>query len=250
MASLPFALQLYTVRDHLEKDPVATLERVKEIGYDYVELAGFLNRTPKECRKLLDNAGLVPVSAHVGAEMVASDPEYAIRAAKDLDVEYIVIPWMDASKMDGKDAWLRVAEDFRRAGERLGAEGVRLCYHNHDHEFRRIDGDLIMDLLLGAAAGGLEAELDVYWITYAGEDPVEQIRRYQGRCPLLHIKDMSGDDSRTFTEVGRGIIDMKAVFREGTNAGARWFIVEQDVTPGDALDSAHISAEYMAHQSL
>lgn len=250
MAPVPFALQLYTVRDHMEKDPVATLRRVKEIGYDYVELAGFLNRTPRECRGLLDDAGLIPVSAHVGADVVAADPAWAIGAARDLGVEYMVVPWMDVSRMHGRDDWLRAAEGFQEAGERLKAEGIRLCYHNHDHEFRRIAGDLIMDLLLGDAAGVLDAELDVYWITYAGEDPVEQIRRYRGRCPLLHIKDMSNDASRSFAEVGRGVIDMEAVLREGAQAGVKWFIVEQDITSGDALESARISAEYMARQSL
>ena len=88
-------------------------------------------------------------------------------------------------------------------------------------------------------------ELDSYWVQYGGADPVEKLNQYKGRCPLLHVKDMSADASRTFTEVGRGIMDWGAILPAAAKAGVHWFIVEQDTCPGDSLESARISADYM-----
>ena len=248
MASIPFALQLYTVRDHMEKDAAATLKRVKEIGYDHVELAGTAGRTPKEFKAMLDNAGLTPVSSHYGMENLAGGVDEAVREAEVFGIPYLVVPWVKADTAAG---WLAIAAQLDEAGAALRNHGIQLCYHNHAHEFERYDGELAFTLLMtGSKPEHLAAEIDTYWVRFGGEDPVATINQYAGRCPLLHIKDMAADEARSFAEVGRGVIDWKPIFAAGYKAGVEWFIAEQDVCPGDSLECARISAEFMKHQTF
>lgn len=247
MSRVPFALQLYTVRDHMEKDPAGTLERVKEAGYDRVELAGTAGMSAAEFKKLLDTSGLTPISAHVGLNEMAANLAPVLDDLNALGVKFCAF----SGNASDRQGWLDVADQATDVGGRLRQAGVRLCYHNHAHEFEKYDGEYALDILLDRAdAKCLEAQIDVYWAQYGGVDPVGLIRKYAGRCPLIHMKDMSADGSRTFAEVGRGVIDMPAVLSAAAAAGAQWYIVEQDICPGDSIESARISAEYLAAQTL
>jgi len=249
MGSLPYALQLYTVRDHLDRDLAGTLKQVKAMGYDYVELAGLAGRTAREWRELLDELGLAAVSSHVGYAEVTGDVDAAVTDANLLGLKYIVVPYLGADMAPDKAAWLTCARKLDAAGAKIREAGLQLCYHNHAHEFERYDGEYIFDLLYRETKPEhLAAEIDTYWVQYGGADPVATIRRYAGRCPLLHIKDMTAEEPRTFAEVGKGIMDWPAIFAAGKEAGAEWYIVEQDTCAGDSLESARISAEFMARQ--
>jgi sugar phosphate isomerase/epimerase len=243
MGNLPFALQLYTVRDHLEQDFPGTLERVKEIGYDCVELAGYGSYTPAECKQLLDDIGLIPVSAHVGLHELSVDASSVIETLQTVGVKYAPL----SAGADSEDDWREIARALEAAGAMLRAAGITLCYHNHAHEFEKIGDQYILDFLFDATKPDhLAAQIDTYWVKYGGEDPVAFIKKYAGRCPLLHIKDMTADEDPTFAEVGQGIIDWGPVFAAGAEAGVEWYIVEQDTCTGDSIDSARISAEFMA----
>lgn len=248
MAGVPFALQLYTVRDHMAKDPEATLKRVKEMGYDYVELAGTANLSPSDFTKLLSATGLTATSAHVGVEVVTTDTAKAASEMKALGIKYAVVPW---AKGEGKDGWANMGKTLSEAGAKMRQAGLQLCYHNHAHEFEKFDGAFAFDIMMNAAQPEyLAAEIDTYWVKFGKADPVAMIKKYKGRCPLLHIKDMTPGDAPTFTEVGRGILDWKAVFAAGRDAGTVWYIVEQDTCAGDSLESAAVSAQFMARQQF
>jgi len=128
--------------------------------------------------------------------------------------------------------------------QRCPGAGLTLCYHNHAHEFQQFDGQYVLDIVFDAAPG-LGAELDTYWIKYGGPDPAAYIGKYNGRVPLLHLKDMTGGDDRTFAEMGRGIIEWTPIIEAAVKAGVRWYIVEQDECAGDSLESARISAAFV-----
>jgi sugar phosphate isomerase/epimerase len=250
MGTLPFALQLYTVRDALQEDPAGTLKRVKGIGYDNVECAGYAGLAPAEFKKLLDDAGLTAVSVHAGYEDLTERPGSVVETCNVLGVKYAAV----SCGADDKAGWLTVADGLDRAGAQLRGAGIQLCYHNHAHEFVQYDGKYALDILLAAAQPeNLACQLDMYWVRDGGEDPVAMVNQYAGRCPLLHIKDMTPDDpanerSHTFAEVGQGVIDWPPIFAAGKAAGARWYIVEQDVCAEDPFKSAEISAQFMKQQ--
>ncbi len=243
--AIPFALQLYTVRDHLEKDFLETLKQVKAIGYNFVETAGFGGNTAAGARALMHSAGLTPISAHVGYPDVIGHPETVIDTASALGVSYVATGIFFEGG-GAREDWAGAGRALDAAGARLRQAGIQLCYHNHAHEFIAFDGGYAYDLMMAAAnPANLQAQIDTYWVKDAGLDPVAVINQYAGRCPLLHIKDMTAGTPHTFAEVGNGIIDWPPVFEAGKAAGAEWFIVEQDTCPADTLDSARISADYM-----
>lgn len=246
MPTYPFALQLYTVRDHCDRDLPGALRRVKEIGYDFVELAGFWGKTPEECKQALDNAGLKAICTHVPFEMIRDDLDAVKRACAALEIDYACCPILLPEHHPARRHWKRSARVLGDAGRALAKEGITLCYHNHAHEFNTIWGKYIFDIIMDTAgADGLAAELDIYWTRYGGEDPMKALNQYMDRCPLIHVKDMAPGHDRAFAEVGRGIIDWSAILPAARAAGAKWFIVEQDECPGDSLESAAISFEYM-----
>jgi sugar phosphate isomerase/epimerase len=246
MPGIPFALQLYTVRDHLQRDVPGTLKRVKEAGYEHVELAGLGGQSAEEYGYLLADAGLSAVSNHFGFDVVTQDTNKVIEDTEALGLAFAVVPWVGGEMCPDKAAWIRCAKAMDTAGEKLRDAGITLCYHNHAHEFERYDGQPVLELIYETAAPeNLAAQIDAYWAQFGGDDPVRLLRKYAGRCPLLHVKDMEAQEPHTFTEVGRGILDWPAIFAAAKDADVRWYIVEQDECRGDSLESARISAEFM-----
>lgn len=241
----PLALQLYTVRDYLEKDFLETLKQVKAMGYDFVETAGFAGRTAAEARELMDATGLTPISAHVGYQDTIERPDTVIETARALGVTYVAT----GVHFEGgglRDDWVGAGKALDAAGAALREAGIQLCYHNHAHEFIPLDGAYAYDLMMDAASPDhLQAQLDAYWLADAGLFPVTVINQYAGRCPMLHIKDMTAGTPHTFAEVGQGIIEWPPIFEAGKAAGTTWFIVEQDTCAEDSLESARISADFM-----
>lgn len=242
MNRLPYALQLYTVRDYLNEDVDGTLCRVKEMGYDFVEPAGFGGLTPEEFRKRLDAAGLRTCSMHLDLAQLADAPTAAIDLLGLFDARYGVA----GVRPGDRTFWTATGKTLSRAGAALRAAGLRLCYHNHAHEFERFDGQSGYDIMLDETAPeDLGLELDVYWVKYGGLDPVETIARYADRVTLLHVKDMAPGEDRAFAEVGHGVLDWPAIFDAARAVNTRWYIVEQDICAGDALESAAVSQRFM-----
>lgn len=247
MHPYPFALQLYSVRNYCEDDTEAALKQVKAAGYDYVELAGFYGMGVDLFKVMLDAAGLTPVSMHVGFELVVGDTETVAEQANHLGVGYVVVPWLGKEVCTSREQWIMAAESMNAAGEILRESGISLCYHNHNHEFERLGAKTIFDTIF-SNADCLNLELDTCWSTVGGADTLGLLHRYAGRTPLVHIKDCKPVEAGkpvVFTEVGRGMMDWDVILPAAKEAGALWYIVEQDESEGDTMESAAISAAFM-----
>jgi sugar phosphate isomerase/epimerase len=256
-------LQLYTVREAMQQDPTGTLAKVAKMGYNSVEGASytgsqkFYGMTPAEFANVLKQNGLIMPSSHyrLGEEQDKGQPvqgtilhgwDQAVDDAARAGVKYMVCAYLAEAERGDLDRYKKIAEQLNKAGERCKKAGMQLCYHNHDFEFQAQNGQLPYDLLLtGTDKNLLKMELDLYWATKAGQDPVALFKKHPGRFPLWHVKDMDKTAARNFTEVGNGSIDFKRIFAQANLAGMKYFFVEQDQTPGSPFDSIQQSIAYL-----
>ncbi|WP_456430202.1 sugar phosphate isomerase/epimerase family protein [Rhodocaloribacter sp.] len=237
-------LQLYTVRTLMEQDFTGTLEKVAEIGYKEVEFAGYFGHGPEDVKALLGRLGLAAPSTHVPLTALAPDAlDATVANAVAMGHRYVVMAWLAEDQRASLDAYRRHAELFNRAGEACREAGLQFAYHNHDFEFVDIDGVRPYDLLLAETDPNLvKMELDLYWITKAGADPLAYFERHPGRFPLCHVKDMAGGGE--MTEVGAGTIDFATLFAHAGEAGLTHYFVEHD-HPADPLASITASFAYL-----
>ena len=257
----PFGgLALYTVRDSMNKDARATLQKVAKAGYVNVESAGynngkFYNLTPTEFKALLDEMKLTPISAHQGS-VTFDNVDQQIADLKAAGFKYFVIPvppmglfTYDAvnKKLGMKGGAKNLAEILNKLGQKCKDAGLELLYHNHDFEFAKDDdGNVVLDYLLEHCDKSIvNFQMDLYWVTKAGKDPVEYFKRYPGRFKIWHVKDM--DDQGRFAPVGNGHIDFKRILANKNLSGMQYYYVEQDAcfneTPLEAIVISHKGLE-------
>jgi sugar phosphate isomerase/epimerase len=237
-------LQLYTVRDAMKKDFDGTIAKVAAAGYGEVEFAGYFGKTPAEVKAVLERNHLSAPAAHIGALEPDKLPA-ALDAARAIGHEYVVIPWIPVESRKTLDDWKRVAESFNKAGQQAQAAGLQLAYHNHDFEFAKVDGRIPYDVLLEATDPKLvQLEIDLYWITKGGQDPLSYFARWPGRIPLVHVKDSMGPPDNKMADVGAGTIDWKRIFAREDQAGIKHFFVEHD-QPADPFASIKASCAYL-----
>lgn len=249
MATIPIALQLYTVRDETAKDFIGTLRHVAGVGYAGVEFAGFGGLPAKELRTVLADLNLQVAAAHIGIDELTNDPGDVIDYQLALGNKFVVVSVMSApADLDG---WEAEASRLNEIGALLKENDLQLCYHNHAHEFVVVNGEYGLDLLYKLSDADLvQAELDLYWVKKGGQDPVHYVRKYAGREPLLHIKDMAADAEGSFTEFGTGILAWDEIFATAENAGVQWYIVEQDFCKRPCLESIEISFRNLQARGL
>jgi sugar phosphate isomerase/epimerase len=245
------ALQLYTVREHMETpaDVDATLREVAKIGYPAVELAGLPAMPAEDLAAMLSESGLTCCSTHSTLEAhMLDDPAAAADVARELNCTSISCPGPFGAPLGTMEEWLAFAERLNAAGKVYYEAGISFSYHNHQTEFQRIDGRLMLDVFYEETDPRyVQAEIDTYWVQCGGCDPVEWCRKHTGRLPLLHMKDykITPERQATFAEVGRGNLSWKKIIAAAEDAGCQWYIVEQDRSDGDSLDSARMSFEYI-----
>lgn len=236
-------IQLYTVRREFSRNPEDTLARIAEIGFKEVEFAGYPAGTAPSLRASLDRLGLVAPSGHVSPDAVW---QQTLDEAATLGHRYVVVAWIPEERRRTPDDWKRTAASFNLIGEIARKAGIQFCYHNHDFEFAKVGHRIGYDVLLTETDRSLvRFEMDLYWITKAGQDPLAYFAKWPGRFPLVHVKDMDATPRKFFTEVGRGTIDFRRIFAKAGQAGIRHWYYEQDATPGAPLESARISYEYL-----
>jgi sugar phosphate isomerase/epimerase len=247
MGKIPVGLQLYTLREDMKDDFTGVLKKVADMGYKAVEFAGYGNLEARELRKVLDDLGLEGVSSHVGLHLLENELQKQIEYSLEIGARYIVCPWLDAKKFHNPADFQALMNLFRRVGESCNRQGLTFAYHNHAFEFEKIDGKYILDLLYKEVDSALlKAELDLYWVKKGGLDPAEYLQSYKGRCPIVHVKDMAGDEKGSFAEVGSGIIDYPAIFAIAEEVGVQYYIVEQDQCLNHPpLESVKISIDYL-----
>lgn len=266
MKDFPIALQLYSVRDAMAADFEGTLKKVKAMGYDGCEFAGLYGHPAAEVKEICKKIGIEPISAHVPyAELLK---EETFKAYAGIGCKYIVIPWIDAEYLAGGEKNAEFIENVKKFGELAIANGMKLCYHNHDFEFQKINGEYKLDLLYNEIpADLLLTQLDTCWVNVGGENPAEYIRKYNGRIEIIHLKDFSGSKSENMygligkkdseekadeskfelRPVGCGVQDFPAILEACREVKAKWVIVEQDQPSLDKtpLECAEMSINYL-----
>ncbi|MGI6173985.1 MAG: sugar phosphate isomerase/epimerase family protein [Christensenellales bacterium] len=262
--------QVYSARAEAEKDLRGVLEQIKKIGYDGVEFAGFYGHAPEDVRRMVDEVGLVPISSHYPWQLIEKDMYMTISIHKTIGCEYIAIPYLDEATRPGSAGFSKTLRNIYKFGALCRGAGLTLMYHNHDFEFQKLSGEYGLDFLYNAVPEEyLATEIDCCWVKYAGEDPAAYIRKYAGRCPIVHLKDYvgvkggkqpydllksdgegasdGGSDAEVafeFRPVGHGCQDVKSLVEAGIESGAKWFIVEQDLSlTRPPLEAAKMSLE-------
>jgi sugar phosphate isomerase/epimerase len=254
----PIGLELYTVRDHFAKDPAGTLKKVSAAGYKEVEIGP--GTKPGALKEELKAAGLRAPSGYFEPPKTLEEWKKSVGQAHEYGLQYIVVgdnPVLDAA------AWRRRAEFFNKCGEVAKQAGIQFCYHAHFHEFAKIDGTTGYDIMLkNCSPSLLKMEMDIFWVTYAGADPLHYWRLYPGRFPLLHIKDIrkgvkispqndpAPGGPNPFAPVGRGRIDWKLIFAHVHEAGAKHIFVEQDQCNLPEYQAIRVSYEYLRQLRL
>ena len=241
------SLQLYTVRDFTQSDVKGTLMKVKEMGYDAVELAGTYGMKAVEFKAVLDEIGLVAYSAHAPIEGFVADAAGTVADYKTLGCKVIAVPYLSTEHLPGGNEYAKTKETLTQAGKLCADAGIVFAYHNHAFEFEKTEsGVFILDQFF-TDLPHIQAQLDVGWITAAGQNPAEYIMKYAGRCPLIHLKDTipvsGGFEDRP---VGQGSQDIPGSVNAAIKAGAAGFVVELDESVGiTSLEAAKLSREYL-----
>lgn len=250
-------VQLYTVRDLMKDDFEGTIAKVAQIGYKEVEFAGYFGRGGKQVREVLDKNGLKAPSTHVQYDELDDKFPSVIDTSKEIGLQYVICPWIPEELRKSPDIWKQAAEKFNKCGEQCKKAGLQFGYHNHWFEFLPTNGKLPYDELLAMCDAKLVImEMDLCWITTTGTDPVKYFKKYPGRFPLVHVKDVktmpkistggsqSFGDSVDLTSVGSGVIDWKRIFAHSGEAGIKHYIVEHD-RPKDPIESITASYQYL-----
>ena len=238
----PLGVQLYSVRNAIAKDVPGTLARVRALGFREVELAGTYGLTASQFKAELDRAGLRATSMHVGYERFRDSLSAVLDEARVLGVKYVGTAWIPHN--DGpltEEAAHRAAADFNAWGRSAQERGLQFFYHVHGYEFQPgASGTLPMDILMsGTSSEAVKFEMDVFWISRPGADPVAWLRKYPTRWRLLHLKDMkkgtptnvntgSANPDETEVPLGTGQIDYRGVLRAAREIGVDKYFVEDE----------------------
>lgn len=268
-------VQLYSVRDHMEADMRGTLQAVKDMGYDYVEFAGYFGKSAKEVRALLDEIGLICISVHQTYDVFLSDPKYQVDYLKTIGAKYCAIPWMAPEKHKGAADYEQTVAEITKVAKLLKDNGIQMLYHNHDFEFVKVDGKYKYDWFFDAIEG-IDPEIDTCWVKYAGEDPCKYMQLYRGRINVLHLKDFTckvlnagptydlidadgkptkpvsrEDNEFFFRPVGTGLQNFEEILACAKENGTEYVIVEQDQWyDNDSLEQIRISRENLKKLGL
>ncbi len=222
-------VQLYTLRQQMEESVPKTLQQVAAAGYSEVELAGYYGYSPVELRRILEGEGLSAPATHIMLDVLDKDFNAVLAGALALGSRFIVLPYLLEHQRRSIDDYKRLSEKMSVWGAACRKAGIGFAYHNHDFEFIPLEGELPYDLILQRTdPDTVSLELDLYWATKAGKDPVQLIQANPGRFPLWHIKDMASDGS--IADVGDGLIDFKRIFSVAHLAGLEHAFIEHDNT--------------------
>jgi sugar phosphate isomerase/epimerase len=236
-------MTLYTVRTEMGKDPKATLKAVADLGYKYIEAVDykdgkFYGMTPDEFKTYTKSLGLKPISVHMGS-MTLDNADKLVADVKAAGFKYFIapVPPMGMFKFDPKTRTLgmegtmeKLADILNTIAHKAKAAGLEFLYHNHDFEFQaNKDGVVPIDYLLEKLDKKyVNFQMDLYWVTKAGADPVAYFQKYPGRFKIWHVKDM--DNQGRFAPVGQGKIDFERILAKKKLSGMKYYIVEQDQT--------------------
>ena len=244
-------LQLYSLRDVINANVRGTLKKVADFGYKQLETYGYVEgklfgMKSREFSDTVKELGMRITSGHYSQSQM-NDWERAIADAKETGQDYMVISSLDIeARKRTLDDYKKGCEMMNKSAEMCKRSGLRLGYHNHDGEFNLIDGQIPYNLMLKELDPKLVGmELDIYWIVFAGHDPLQYIARYPGRFEQWHVKDMNKTDRKLNADVGTGSIDFKPLFAKAAQSGLKHFYVEQETYPRSPIESVGACINYL-----
>jgi sugar phosphate isomerase/epimerase len=239
MTKIPVSLQLYSIRDLTKADFAGAVAQVAEIGYPAVELAGYGNLDAKGARAALDRAGLRVSGMHVGINPLRDEFDKVVEEARIVGSKDVICPWWQPEELSSRAALEKIGAELNAIGAKLRAAGLRFSFHNHGGEFKLLEGRPGMEWLLGAAEPrNLSAEVDVYWVHFAGYSPGRFLREQGARVKILHLKDEK--------ELGLGPVDFTEVFAAAEAVGSvEWYVVEQEAYNHAPIKSVRLCFEQL-----
>ena len=252
-------VQLYTIRDAVAKNLEGALERLAGLGYKNIELFGyngtFFGKSATEFKSILANTGLTVISSHhtsgievKGKGTLSDGWDKAVEDLHTLGSKYIVCSYLFANERTAA-IYKSLPGLLEKSARVAKTAGMQFAYHNHDFEFQPLEDTLVYDFIIkNTAADLVNMEMDLYWISKAGQDPVAYFEKYPGRFPLWHVKDMEAG-TKDITEVGNGTVNFDRIFAARKKAGLKYWFVEQDVTKGDIFESLKTSRDYLAKKN-
>ncbi|MBB6329497.1 sugar phosphate isomerase/epimerase [Chryseobacterium sediminis] len=260
MNKKPLAIQLYTVRDSISNNLEKTFEKLAELGFTAFEIYGydgkFFGKTAKEFKQILSAHGLKVISSHHQTGITDLKDGTLLKnwntTLDDLSVigaKYAVCSYLPEAERTLEN-YKKLPDILENAGNSSKQNGIQLAYHNHDFEFLKMDEkNSFYDFILeNTSSDTVKMELDLYWISKAGLDPLIYFEKYPKRFPLWHVKDMKAG-TKDFAEIGNGTIDFKKIFEAREKAGLTYWFLEQDSSDKDIFDSIKISKKYILEHS-
>lgn len=254
-------IQLYSIRDNMAIDVPGSLKKIADIGYQYLELAGyadgkFYGYTPEEFKKMVNDLGMEVISSHTGVEVKGVDTsnvDILAEAHAKLGARYCIQPWLVEERRLSADSYKQFVAELNTIGGVMKKYDLQFGYHNHNFEFTEVDGIIpYTDIFMAESDPELLTfEIDLYWVIRAGYDPIKLLKDYPGRFQLFHMKDMEAGEDRFFAPVGEGIIDFEEILKHKDTAGMKYMFVEQDSTrDGKAMEAVTTSFNNLKNKIL
>jgi len=246
-----FAAQLFTVREELKEGIRPLFKKLKEQGWPAVQISALPEGyDPQEVATALEENDLKAAGMHISLDRLETDLEGVLKEVDLYGTKDIICPFL-GQDLQNEAGYRKVKETLNQIANQ--APGYRISYHNHAFEFEtEIDGkDALAYLLEPTEDNKILAEIDVYWVNRGGQDPLEYIKPYANRMPIIHLKDMTNDERQTFAEVGEGVIDFIPILKWGEANGVEWYAVEQDIcerSPLDCLQTSLTNLKKMAQE--
>jgi sugar phosphate isomerase/epimerase len=248
------------VRDAMTADAIGTLKTLAALGYTDVECAGyaegkFYGMSVSDFKKTLSDLGLKMNSGHTltgnhkkeQTRTMINNWEAACDDFANVGMKSIVLAYLFDFERKTMDDYKKIIDLINNSAEVAQKYGLQMAYHNHDFEFKSLEGKIPYDVMLAQTDKNLvKYELDLYWVTKAEKDAITYFKNNPGRFPFWHVKDMENSSEKFFTEVGNGVINWKEIFSHAKTSGMQRFYVEQDVCKNHKpLESAKISIDYL-----
>lgn len=232
------AVQCFTLRDAFAADTWGTFQRIRDLGLEYVELAGFYGFSADEMAERLHSIGLKVCGSHLGIDAFENDLDRVIADHRKLNCTNLTLPWISDEIV--AQGWPAFAERCEAIARKL-PPGFRFSYHNHAFEFKTGNFEEFWSLTDPAL---VYAQLDVGWVYHAGEDPVLWLEDLSGRVPTVHLKDFTDNPASLDAVAGTGSLDWDAILPACEAAAVEFGIIEMDVPPGDPVDCVGRSLEF------
>jgi sugar phosphate isomerase/epimerase len=280
-------LGLFTIPKLLDQDFAGTMKMLAQIGYKEIEFfgpypfsvpaaherwkaisaalgvrrSGYFELTAQQMKKVLDQSGLSSPSMHIDLNTLRTRMNEIAEAAHALGQRYVCLPSIPAEERKNLDAYKRVADEFNEIGARAAKAGLRFAYHNHGYGLAEMEGQIPFKVLLERTDPKLvDLQMDIYWTTAGGADPIALLKTYPGRFRLMHIKDMTkrvrfagdGGDAQQWmalfpfiADAGSGVLDLPAILAQAKKSGVQHFFVERDLAP-NPTETLKKSYQYLA----